>query len=53
MITIREEAEDIISGKQPKENNLLKNAPHPMSIIASSEWDRYVAYWSSDHVRES
>ncbi|KJA25898.1 hypothetical protein HYPSUDRAFT_37384 [Hypholoma sublateritium FD-334 SS-4] len=40
MITIRQEAEDIITGKQPKENNLLKNAPHPMSIIASSEWNR-------------
>lgn len=52
MITIRQEAEDIITGKQPKENNLLKNAPHPMSIIASSEWNRYVAYWSSDRIRE-
>ncbi|KAF9486297.1 glycine dehydrogenase [Pholiota conissans] len=40
MITIRKEAEDIITGKQPKDNNLLKNAPHPMSIIASSQWNR-------------
>lgn len=43
MISIRKEVEDIIRGKQPKDNNLLKNAPHPVSIIASSEWNRFVA----------
>ena len=42
MISIRKEAEDVISGKQPKGNNLLTNAPHPMSIIASSKWNRFV-----------
>jgi glycine cleavage system protein P-like pyridoxal-binding family len=42
MIEIRKEAEDIITGKQPKDNNLLKNAPHPISTIASSEWNRFV-----------
>ena len=44
MIEIRKEAEDIIAGKQPKDNNLLKNAPHPMSVIALSEeeWKRYL-----------
>ncbi|KZO95996.1 glycine dehydrogenase [Calocera viscosa TUFC12733] len=42
MIQIRQEAEDIITGKQPKENNLLKNAPHPMSVISLSEeeWNK-------------
>ncbi|KAF8078887.1 glycine cleavage system P-protein-domain-containing protein [Lyophyllum atratum] len=40
MIQIRKEVEDIISGKQPKENNVLTNAPHPISMIASTEWDR-------------
>ncbi|KAJ3516086.1 hypothetical protein NLJ89_g1347 [Agrocybe chaxingu] len=40
MIEIRQEAGDIISGKQPKDNNLLKNAPHTISAIASSEWNR-------------
>ncbi|KAJ7293156.1 glycine dehydrogenase [Mycena rebaudengoi] len=42
MIQIRREAEDIITGKQPKDNNLLKNAPHPVSVIALSEeeWKR-------------
>ncbi|KAJ7706000.1 glycine dehydrogenase-like protein [Mycena rosella] len=36
MIQIRKEAEDIITGKQPKDNNLLKNAPHP----PFEEWNR-------------
>ena len=45
MIQIRKEAEDIITGKQPKDNNVLKNAPHPLSVITLSEekWNRYVA----------
>ncbi|KAA1467984.1 glycine dehydrogenase [Dentipellis sp. KUC8613] len=42
MIQIRQEAEDIITGKQPKDNNLLKNAPHPISImtLTDAEWNR-------------
>ena len=42
MIQIRKEAEDIITGKQPKDNNVLKNAPHPVSVIAlpGDEWKR-------------
>ncbi|KAK7465389.1 glycine decarboxylase subunit P [Stygiomarasmius scandens] len=42
MIQIRKEADDIISGKQPRDNNLLTNAPHPQHIIALSdaEWNR-------------
>ncbi|CAE6435891.1 unnamed protein product [Rhizoctonia solani] len=39
MIQIRKEAEDVITGAQPKDSNLLKNAPHPMSAIVG-EWDR-------------
>jgi glycine dehydrogenase len=44
MIQIRREADDIINGRQPKDNNVLKNAPHPPSVIAMSEqeWNRYV-----------
>jgi len=43
MIQIRKEVEDIITGKQPKDSNLLKNAPHPISVITvpESQWDRY------------
>jgi glycine dehydrogenase len=42
MIQIRREVEDIITGRQPKENNVLKNAPHPISVIAVSDkdWNR-------------
>ncbi|KAG1757161.1 glycine cleavage system P-protein-domain-containing protein [Suillus lakei] len=42
MIQIRKEAEDIITGKQPKDNNLLKNAPHPLSlmVVSDKEWNR-------------
>lgn len=46
MISIRREAEDVITGKQPQDINVLKNAPHPMSVIALSEeeWNRCVDY---------
>ncbi|KAK7695283.1 hypothetical protein QCA50_002473 [Cerrena zonata] len=40
MIQIRKEAEDIIQGKQPKDNNVLKNAPHPVSVLTEDEWNR-------------
>ncbi|KAH9044539.1 glycine dehydrogenase [Lactarius pseudohatsudake] len=42
MINIRCEAEEVLTGKQPRDNNVLKNAPHPMSVIALSEeeWKR-------------
>ncbi|KAH9065796.1 glycine dehydrogenase [Lactarius vividus] len=42
MINIRREAEEVMTGKQPRDNNVLKNAPHPMSVIALSEeeWKR-------------
>jgi hypothetical protein len=48
MIEIRKEAEEIILGKQPKDNNLLTNAPHPISVIVSSEedWKRFVLFSS-------
>jgi glycine dehydrogenase len=44
MIQIRREAEDIVTVKQPRDNNLLKNAPHPLSVIVlpESEWNRLV-----------
>jgi len=42
MINIRREAEEVITGKQPRDNNVLRNAPHPVSVIALSEaeWNR-------------
>ena len=44
MIQIRKEAEEVIQGTQPKDNNILKNAPHPISVmtLSDAEWNRYV-----------
>jgi glycine dehydrogenase len=40
MIAIRAEIEEIACGKADRKNNLLKNAPHTASQIASDQWDR-------------
>lgn len=40
MISIREEIREIEDGKQPKDNNVLLNAPHTMETLLSSEWKR-------------
>jgi glycine dehydrogenase len=40
MIMIRAEIQDIIDGRQPRANNLLKNAPHTVSTVTASQWDR-------------
>jgi glycine dehydrogenase len=40
MILIRAEIQDIIDGRQPRTNNLLKNAPHTVSTVTASEWNR-------------
>lgn len=41
MIKIREEAEEIATGKQPRGNNIIANAPHTMQAVTATEWDRY------------
>jgi glycine dehydrogenase len=56
MIRIRAEIQDIIDGRQPRDNNLLKNAPHTAQAVAASVWDRpysreqaaYPAPWVRD-----
>ena len=40
MILIRAEIQEIIDGRQPRANNVLKNAPHTAQMVAASEWDR-------------
>lgn len=42
MIQIRKEVDEIIAGRQPRDNNLLKNAPHPVALMTQpeSEWNR-------------
>ena len=44
MIQIHAEAEEVASGRQPRDNNVLKNAPHSPFVIALSEaeWNRSV-----------
>jgi len=38
LIQIRKEIDEVIEGKVDKDNNVLKNAPHTVSMIASDEW---------------
>ncbi|GMK59068.1 hypothetical protein CspeluHIS016_0700830 [Cutaneotrichosporon spelunceum] len=40
IISIRKEVDEIIEGEQDKENNVFKNAPHPLSVITGEVWDR-------------
>jgi glycine dehydrogenase len=40
MIRIRQEIRDVETGKQPKENNVLKNAPHVQDVLTMETWDR-------------
>lgn len=39
MVTIRQEIRNIEEGRADKENNLLKNAPHTVCMVAGSGWD--------------
>jgi glycine cleavage system P protein (glycine dehydrogenase) len=57
MILIRAEIQDIIDGRHPRTNNLLKNAPHTARMVTAAQWDRpysreqaaYPAPWVRDH----
>jgi glycine cleavage system P protein (glycine dehydrogenase) len=57
MISIRAEMQSIADGKQDRQSNLLKNAPHTARQIASDKWDRsysreqaaFPAPWTRDH----
>lgn len=40
LISIRKEVDEIVEGKQPKDNNVFKNAPHPMSVLLTDKWDK-------------
>lgn len=39
-ISIRAEVEEIRQGKMPKDDNLLKNAPHTIHAITEGDWNR-------------
>ena len=57
MISIRAEMQAIADGKQDRQSNLLKNAPHTARQIASDNWNRsysreqaaFPAPWTRDH----
>jgi glycine dehydrogenase len=57
MILIRAEIQEIIDGRQPRNNNVLKNAPHTALMVSASEWDRpysreqaaFPAVWVKEH----
>jgi glycine dehydrogenase len=40
MIAIRQEIAEIESGAQPREDNLLKNAPHTADVLLATDWKR-------------
>ena len=57
MILIHAEIQDIVENRQPRTNNLLKNAPHTAQAVTATEWDRpysreqaaFPAPWVRDH----
>ena len=38
LIQIREEIEDVVTGKVDAKDNVLKNAPHSATVVAGDEW---------------
>src|SRR5438876_3256036 len=40
LIAIREEIREIETSEADRENNLLKNAPHPLADLLADSWDR-------------
>ncbi|UCG84920.1 MAG: aminomethyl-transferring glycine dehydrogenase, partial [Gemmatimonadota bacterium] len=40
MLAIRDEIREIENGTADRENNLLKNAPHTLEVVAADEWER-------------
>ncbi|HMS85952.1 MAG TPA: aminomethyl-transferring glycine dehydrogenase [Nitrospira sp.] len=40
LILIRAEIQEIVDGRQPRVNNVLKNAPHTAASVTATEWNR-------------
>ncbi|PYJ32997.1 MAG: glycine dehydrogenase (aminomethyl-transferring) [Verrucomicrobia bacterium] len=57
MISIHAEMQSIATGRQDRQNNVLKNAPHTARQVASDKWDRpysreeaaFPAPWTREH----
>lgn len=39
LIQIKNEIDEIANGDFPQDNNVLKNAPHPLDLVTADEWD--------------
>lgn len=56
LIQIKTEIDEVANGDFPQENNVLKNAPHPLDIVTADEWDfpysRQKAAYPLEWVRE-
>ena len=40
LIAIRQEIRAVEEGAQPRDNNVLKNAPHTADVVTADEWER-------------
>jgi len=40
MIAIRGEIQEIVEGRVPRDNNVLKNAPHAAEVVTATQWNR-------------
>ena len=40
MAAIHREIQNVISGQADRENNVLRNAPHPAALVCGNAWDR-------------
>ncbi|MFO0595980.1 MAG: aminomethyl-transferring glycine dehydrogenase [Myxococcaceae bacterium] len=40
MLSIKAEIDEIEAGKLPKDNNMLKHAPHTSDVVTADEWSR-------------
>lgn len=39
LIQIKAEIDEIANGDFPEDNNVLKNAPHPLDVVTADEWE--------------
>ncbi|MEK6603798.1 MAG: glycine dehydrogenase (aminomethyl-transferring), partial [Nitrospirota bacterium] len=57
LIAIRGEIQEIVEGRQPRDNNALKNAPHTAEAVTATDWKHpysreqaaFPAPWVRDH----
>jgi len=56
LIQIKTEIDEVANGDYPQDNNVLKNAPHPLDIVTADNWDfpysREKAAYPLEWVRE-